>query len=118
MVYISSVDNLSVKVTISTVKYNIKEGKATFELSYSVFAGSKSADRIVPMVIQVDQSSISTIQEMLSEETAKLNAALDEMKKPLASLFKLTRYVEVELDEIIDKLMKEVEISTTGTNEK
>lgn len=118
MVYIASVENLIAKVTVSEVRFNTKERKARFKLTYSVSAGRQSADRRVDMEIQVDQSTVATIEEMLNDETAKLNAALDNIKKSLVSLFKLTPYVEVDLDEMIDELMKEVKGSTTGTNEK
>jgi len=118
MVYIGNIESLTAELKVSSAKFDMEEKKAKLILSYVASIGRNSASREVPVEVSVDTSSIASVQEMLNEKRKKLEEVLNRIKEPIRSLLELSEYVEVDLEQIADQLLKEVENVTTEEDKK
>lgn len=112
MVYISDLANLKAQLIVVNAKYDMESKEASLNLSYTIGVANMAVNRIIPMVISLDKSSLTSFETAINSKTEKLEQALNRVKVSIEPLLKITKYVDIDLNQVADQLLMEVEGKT------
>ena len=109
MVYLSDPTQLNARLEVADAKYDFETKKTELVLSYVASVGNVSVTVQKPMSIPLDKSAVANFEELVNDKRAKLEVALNQIRESIAPLFKVTKYVQVDLKQVAEQLMMEIE---------
>lgn len=109
MEIIYTIEQLVISLEVAGATYDMAKKNATMTLRYVVGVRKSRVTHEVQIQVQVDEPSLAGVEKVINKKRKRLEEVAINITKSVESLLALAQYVEVDLHQILARVLSEVE---------